>query len=224
MGQIETFEALGKPARAYMTGTAAAGRPGVVVLHPWWGLNDDVIAYTERLAAAGFVVSAPDLFDGEVASTIEDAERLSSAGDGAVESLNALVLASTDRLSGRFGTASKLAALGFSFGAHWAMWAPTERDRLLASVVYYGSTGGGVLERSTVPVLGHFAETDPYETDEGVAEFEATLRSAGRDVTIHRYPETGHWFAEPSQDAYRPEAADLAFDRTVSFLREHLGA
>jgi carboxymethylenebutenolidase len=224
MGQFETFEALGKPARAYITGSAVAGTPGVVVLHPWWGLNDDVIAYAERLAASGFAVAAPDLFDGEVASTIEDAERLSSAGDAAVESLNALVLASTDRLSERLGAAAKLAGLGFSFGAHWAMWAPTERDRLLASVVYYGSTGGGVLGRSSVPVLGHFAESDPYETNEGVSEFEDALRSAGRDVTIHRYPGTGHWFAEPSQDAYRPEAADLAFDRTVSFLRERLGA
>jgi carboxymethylenebutenolidase len=220
MGQFSTFEALGKPAREYLAGETGAA--GIVVLHPWWGLNDDVVAYADRLAGAGFAVAAPDLFGGQVASTIEDAERLSSAGDAAVESLNAIVLASVDRLSVRLGRTSKLATLGFSFGAHWAMWAPTERDRLLASVVYYGSTGGGVLKRSTAPVLGHFAETDPYETDEGIAEFEQTLRSAGRDVTIHRYPGTGHWFAEPSQDAYRAEAADLAFERTVAFLREHV--
>ena len=118
--------------------------------------------------------------------------------------------------------AARLAALGFSFGAAWAMWSPAERDRLVASVVYYGSLSGPSLARSSVPVLGHFAETDPYETDEGIAEFEATLRSAGRDVVIHRYPGTGHWFAEPSRDAYRPEAADLAFERTVAFLRRHL--
>jgi carboxymethylenebutenolidase len=224
MGQFETFEALGKPARQYVAGDRAAGAPGVVVLHPWWGLNKDVTAYADRLAAAGFVVAAPDLFDGQVASTIEDAERLSSAGDDAVESLNAIVLASVDRLADRLAPPSKLATLGFSFGAHWAMWAPTERDRVVASVVYYGSTSGGVLNRSTAPVLGHFAEFDPYETDEGIAEFEEALRSAGRDVTIHRYPDTGHWFAEPSQDAYRPEAADLAFERTMTFLRECLSA
>jgi carboxymethylenebutenolidase len=218
MGQFSTFEALGRPAREYVASNPGSDAAGVVVLHPWWGLNDDVIAYADRLAAAGFAVVAPDLFDGQVASTIEDAERLASSGDASLEALNAIVLASIDRLAVRLGPASKLAALGFSFGAHWAMWAPTERDRVLASVVYYGSTGGGVLKRSTAPVLGHFAETDPYETEEGVAEFEATLRSAGREVTIHRYPGTGHWFAEPSQDAYRPEAADLAFNRTVEFL------
>jgi len=104
------------------------------------------------------------------------------------------------------------------------MWTPTERDQVAASVVYYGTTGGPFLARSSAPVLGHFAADDPFETEEGVAEFEETLRSAGRDVTIHRYPGTGHWFAEPSRDAYRPEAVDLAFERPVDFLRKQLGS
>ncbi|HYM82609.1 MAG TPA: dienelactone hydrolase family protein, partial [Candidatus Dormibacteraeota bacterium] len=69
-----------------------------------------------------------------------------------------------------------------------------------------------------------FAESDPYESDEDVRAFEASLRAARRDVTIHRYPATGHWFAEPSRDAYRPDAAELAFERTVAFLRRHLGS
>ena len=84
--------------------------------------------------------------------------------------------------------------------------------------------GQPVLSRASVPVLGHFAEDDPYETDETVTAFEQGLRDAGRDVTIHRYPETGHWFAEPSRDAYRRNAANLAFERTEAFLRRHLEA
>ena len=63
-----------------------------------------------------------------------------------------------------------------------------------------------------------FAQDDPYETAETVSAFEEGLRDAGREATIHRYPGTGHWFAEPSRDAYRAEAADLAFERTVAFL------
>jgi carboxymethylenebutenolidase len=204
----------------YVAGDVRPGSPGVVVLHPWWGLNNDIVAFVDRLAQAGFAVVAPDLFGGQVASTVEEAERLVGVADEAA--VDAIVLGAVDRLADRLGPTSKLAALGFSFGAHWAMWSPTERDRLAASVVYDGSTGGSVLTSSSVPVLGHFAETDPFETDEGVAAFEETLRSAGRDVVIHRYPGTGHWFAEPSRDAYRPEAADLAFERTVDFLREHL--
>ena len=197
-----------------------AVNPGVAVFHAWWGLNDDVVAFADRLAGAGFAVIAPDLFGGEVATTIEGAERLARGADEAAG--DAIARAASDVLMDRLGQTSKLGAIGFSFGAHWAIWSPTERDRMGASVVYYGTTGGPVIEGAKVPVLGHFAETDPFETDEGVAEFADAVRSAGRDVVIHRYPGTGHWFAEPSRDAYRPEAADLAFERTVAFLREHL--
>jgi carboxymethylenebutenolidase len=216
----------GKKARLYVAGHFAAGAPGVAVLHAWWGLNDDVIAYVDRLAEAGFAVVAPDMFNGAVASTIEEAERLSGASespetDPPVESI---ALAAVDDLAARVGPTSRLAVLGFSFGAAYATLIPAERDRLVASVVYYGVYTGPHIEASRAAFLGHFAEVDQFESDEGIAELEASLRSAGREVTIHRYPGTGHWFAEPSRDAYRAEAADLAFERTVTFLREHLTA
>jgi carboxymethylenebutenolidase len=221
MGRFQTIEADGTTTRLYAAGDVGLGVPGVVVFHPWWGLNADVLAYAERLAGVGFAVVAPDLFGGQVASTIEDADRLSGEADEAA--IDAIVLGAVDLLADRLGPAAKLAALGFSFGAAWAMWSPAQRDRLVASVVYYGSIAGPSLTRASVPVLGHFAEADPYEPDEAIAAFEATLRSAGRDVVIHRYQGTGHWFAEPSRDAYRPVAADLAFERTVAFLGRHLG-
>ena len=85
---------------------------------------------------------------------------------------------------------------------------PAERERLVASVVYYGVYTGPHIEQSSAAVQGHFAESDQFESDEGIAELEDSLRSAGREVTIFRYPGTGHWFAEPSRDAYRAEAAD----------------
>lgn len=219
MGEFSTIEAGTSGQRLY---TAGAEGPGVLVLHPWWGLNDDVVAYADRLAGAGFVVAAPDMFEGQVATTIGEAERLAHAADE--NAVNAIVLAALDRLIELAGPSTPLAALGFSFGAHWAMWSPTQRDRVVASVVYYGTTDGPVLARASVPVLGHFAEDDPYETAEWVAEFEETLRAAGRDVLLHRYPGTGHWFAEPSRDAYRPDAAELAFARTGEFLATHLGS
>jgi len=220
MGTFETIETGGGASRLYVPGATTSGSPGVVVFHAWWGLNDDVVAYADRLADAGFAVAAPDLFGGQLATTIEEAERLAGAAEEAT--VDAIALAAVDHLADRLGPTSRLAALGFSFGAAWAISTPTERDRLAASVVYYGTYTGSILNRAGVPVLGHFAETDPYETGEGVAEFEEGLRSAGRDVVIHQYPGTGHWFAEPSRDAYVVQAADLAFDRTVAFLRREL--
>jgi carboxymethylenebutenolidase len=102
------------------------------------------------------------------------------------------------------------------------MWCAAQRPAVAGSVVYYGSMRGPSLTRASVPVLGHFAESDPYEPDDAVLAFERALGDAGRRAVIHRYPGTGHWFAEPSKEAYRPEAAELAFERTVAFLRQHL--
>jgi carboxymethylenebutenolidase len=218
MGEFTTIESDGGSWSVYEAGSGSAG---VLVLHPWWGLNADVVAYADRLADAGFAVSAPDMFDGQVATTIEGAETLARGADE--DTINGIVLATLDRLATRVGPDARLAVLGFSFGAHWTMWIPTQRDRVVASILYYGTTDGPHLQATKVPVLGHFAEDDPFESAEWVAEFEGILRAAGRDVVFHRYPDTGHWFAEPSRDAYRPEAAELAFERTVAFLRAQLG-
>jgi carboxymethylenebutenolidase len=208
----------GSRARLYLAGVET-GCPGVVVLHPWWGLNEDVIAYADRLAGAGFAVVAPDLYDGAVETTIEGAESRSDSLDQATT--GAITLAAVDFLGERLGPGAQLATLGFSMGAAWALWAPAKRTSLAATAVYYGSMTGPSIAAGRVPVLGHFAESDPYETDEGVAAFEKALLDAGRRATIHRYPGTGHWFAEPSRkDAYAAGAAELAFERTVAFLRE----
>lgn len=210
-------------------GEAAEGRAptdarrsaGVIVLHPWWGLNDDVVRYADRLATAGFATTAPDLYAGEVATTIPEAEGLSDSLDE--DLADAFVLAALDWLLGRIGDPfARIGAVGFSMGGAWALWLPAQRSEVAASVVYYGSIEGPSLSRARTPVLGHFAETDPYESEDGLAAFERTLRTARRDVEVHRYPGTGHWFAEPSKDAYVGDCADLAFDRTVEFLRREL--
>jgi carboxymethylenebutenolidase len=207
-------------ARAY-TKVPDGARAGVVVLHAWWGLNDDVMTYANRLAKAGYAVIAPDMFGGQVATERDDAERLAKESDaGGAE---AVALAAVDQLAERLGPGHKLAVVGFSFGAAYALWAPSERDRIVASVAYYGTYTGDFLAESKASVLGHFAENDEFEPEEGIRELEQMLADAGREVTIHRYPGTGHWFAEPSRDAYDAEAAELAFDRTIDFLERTLG-
>jgi carboxymethylenebutenolidase len=219
MAGLERIQVGDSSVRAYVQIPDGA-RAGVVVLHAWWGLNDDVIAYADRLVAEGFGVVAPDMLDDKVATEIEAADRLSGTMDE--EAGKAITRSAVDVLTDRLEPGARVAALGFSFGAAWAIWAPIERDRVVATVVYYGTWTGSVLDKATVPVLGHFAEDDPYETAETVDEFEKGLSDAGREATVHRYPGTGHWFAEPSRDAYRPDAAQLAFERTVAFLRRCL--
>ena len=153
----------------------------MVVCHPWWGLNEDVAAYCDRLATSGLVAVAPDLYAGPVATTIEEADRLSESFDETAA--DAIALAAIDRLAERLGPEGRLATVGFSMGVAWSMWSPAQRAGFVASVVYYGTIEGPSLSRASVPVLAHCAETDPYESAEAVAKFEATLKSAGRNVT-----------------------------------------
>jgi carboxymethylenebutenolidase len=202
---------------AYAAGDSEFDAPGVALFHPWWGLNEDVKAFADRLAHAGFFVLAPDMFGGEVATEIAEAERLASSTDEATaDSIAGVAL---DRLASRSTGPGRIGTVGFSFGAHWSVWSSGHSDRVAASVVYYGTTGGPVLSAGMAPILGNFAEDDPFEDAAGVAAFAAGLRGVGRGVTTYIYAGTGHWFAEPSRDAYRPEAADHAFERTVAFLR-----
>lgn len=217
MNTMETIAVGDGTVSAYIAGPSGPGAPGVVLLHAWWGLDEDVRAFADRLAGEGFAVLAPDFFAGRVATTVEGAEALATGMD---EDLgDAVALGAADALAARLGDGARIGAVGFSFGAAWALWLPSRRPNVSASVVYYGSMTGPSLARATAPVLGHFAEADPFESDETIAEMEGELRAAGRAVTIHRYPGTGHWFAEPSKRAYVPEAAELAFERTVAFLR-----
>ena len=217
MPDFEQLTAGESNARAFVRVPDGA-RAGVVVLHAWWGLNNDVLAYADRLAEAGYAVVAPDMFSGQVATEIEDAERLSREGD---EGADVIAFAAVDRLAERLGPGAPLAVLGFSFGAAYAILAPSERDRLVASVV-----DPGIYRRLPRAVEGRvprpLRRARHIQSEEDVKALEEGLREAGREFTIHRYPGVGHWFAEPSRDAYQAEAADLAFERTVAFLRKRL--
>jgi carboxymethylenebutenolidase len=219
MPDLETIPVGDSTARAHIRISPGASA-GVLVLHPWWGLNEDVIAYADRLAEAGFAVLAPDLFLGRIATEPDEAEKLAGEGDTTAEPI---ALAAADVLADRLGPDARLGVLGFSFGAAYALLLPSRRPRLDATVAYYGTYWGDFLKESRAPVLGHFAEHDLFEPAESVDELRNALIGAGREATFHTYPNTGHWFAEPSRDAYRPEAAELAFKRTVEFLRKALG-
>lgn len=193
----------------------------VLVLHAWWGLNDTIRAFCTRLADSGFVAFAPDLYHGKVADDVADAERLGSALDANHVQAKAEIAQAATFLHERAGQVDRsLAVIGFSLGAYYALdLSVAEPERIRSVVVFYG-TGGGDFSRSKAAYLGHFAELDQFEPPANVDGLEAALRNAGRPVTFHRYPGTGHWFFEPDRtQAFNPAAASLAWERTLAFLR-----
>ena len=211
-------------ARGYLARPQSGDGPGVLVLHAWWGLNDTIRSVCMRLAEAGFVAFAPDLYHGKVADTIADAEALGQALDANHLQAKAEIADATRFLSQRAGQADRgLAVIGFSLGAYYALdLAAAEPEHIRSVVLFYG-TGGGDFSSSQAAYLGHFAENDPYEPQSNIDELEQSLRRAGRPVTFYRYNGTGHWFFEADRsDAYNPAAASLAWERTLTFVRNSL--
>lgn len=200
--------------------SAGKGSP-VLVLHAWWGLNESMKAFCTRLAECGFVAFAPDLYDGKVADTIAGAKALCRNVDSNESHAKADIADAVVFLNERAGQPdSGLAVIGFSMGAYYALELAAADPEHIRSVVLFYGTGGGDFSRSRAAYLGHFAEDDEYEPQSSVDELEESLRDAGRPVTFHRYSGTGHWFFEPDRsDAYNQEAASLAWDRTLAFLR-----
>ena len=198
---------------------AGSSGPGVILLHPWWGLTWDITEMADRLGGEGFRVIAPDLFEGRTADTPEEAEKLVTLADPKWERL----LSDAERAVGHLKAqgVQRVAAVGLSFGAAYAVLLAT-RGRVDAAVLYYGTAGLEEEDRLPLPVLGHFADDDPYEPDGGEAFFQV-LQRVGASTEHHRYPGTYHWFAEPSNSHYQREAAEAAWVRTASFLHRTLG-
>ncbi len=193
--------------------------PGVLLLHAWWGLNDTMKQYARDLAGSGFVVLAPDLYDGKIAETIPEAETLSGALDERHLEAKATIERAVAHLVERSGQ-ERVAVVGFSLGGYYALHlAGSDPDRVHAVVLYYGC-GDPMAETSKATYLGHFAENDPFEPSENVEFVRSHLEQAGRPVSFHQYDGVGHWFAEPDrEDAYDPQAAGLAWTRTLDFLK-----
>ncbi|MBK8023244.1 MAG: dienelactone hydrolase family protein [Chloroflexi bacterium] len=197
-----------------------SGRP-VLVLHAWWGLNDTLKAFCDRLADAGFIAFAPDLYQGRITDTIDGADALAGELFGRVDEARAAVeQAATFLVERADGSGGGLGVVGFSLGAFFALdLSAAVPDQVHSVVVYYG-TRPGDYSAAQAAYLGHYAENDPFEARADVDALEDALRQAGRPVTFHHYAGTGHWFAEPDRvDAYNRQAADLAWDRTLAFLR-----
>jgi carboxymethylenebutenolidase len=198
--------------------------PGVLVLHAWWGLNDTIKAFCTNLAESGFVAFAPDLYHGNVADNIADAETLGTALDANHLQAKAEIAEATMFLSERAAEAGDgLAVIGFSLGAYYALdLAAADPEHIRTVVIFYG-TGPADHSKSRAAYLGHFAENDEFEPQSNVDELEESLKRAGRPVTFYRYSGTGHWFFEPDRtQAFNQAAADLAWERTLAFLREYL--
>lgn len=216
---------LNQPPGYLATANSTNGNP-VLVLHPWWGLNQTIKDFCNRLAGEGFTVFAPDLYHGEVVDTIPAAEEKAGKIFANLDQYQAEVRTAASYLKEQAGPGTPdLAVVGFSLGAFFALeLSASAPDKVNKVVVFYGARPGDY-RTSQAQYLGHFAENDDQEPIEGVRELEANLKAANRPTTFYVYENTGHWFFEPDRtDAYDEAASELAWQRTLDFLNRSTSA
>jgi carboxymethylenebutenolidase len=197
--------------------------PGVLLVHAWWGLNDFFKSLATRFAEAGFVTLAPDYYKGQVTDTVERAKALRAKMDR--KNTEKLLSKAIDFLSAHPAVQGKrIGVVGFSLGARLALALARSRAEAIGAVVIFYGVAGGTFTKSKIPVQGHFAENDEWGAGlEAVRKLRDELVIGEGKVDFNTYPETTHWFFEENvTKAYNAQAAELAFNRTVMFLREWL--
>jgi carboxymethylenebutenolidase len=210
--------------RGYLARPAGTPRAGLVVIHEWWGLNDNIREMSNRLAAEGYLALAVDLYEGNVAGEPAEARALMQAlmrdEDRAARHLQAAL-----RWLENDGGVAQVGSIGWCLGGamslRLALLMPEELD---AAVIYYGRlvTDPAELAPLRMPILGIFGGQDRGIPVESVREFEMALQALGKTHEIVIYEDADHAFANPSGTRYQPEAAADAWQRTLAFLDAHL--
>lgn len=222
MGQMTRLQAAAGDTDTYLAPAQPSPGPPVLLLHTWWGLNEVMRDLADRLAGDGFTVMAPDLFDGKVLTTIEDAEAYTTAierGGGRPGGLN------PDRIMGRVAATldhllahpdvrgDRAGIVAASFGGWYGSEVASQRSDVAAFVSIYSDVYEGP---GGAAYLGHFAEDDQF-VDLPPADTQLPAGSAA-----HIYPGMKHWFTESDRPEYDEKAAELMYSRTVEFLRANL--
>ncbi|XXX74800.1 dienelactone hydrolase family protein [Sorangium sp. So ce134] len=218
----QTVDVAGTKAYLSLPRDAKPPIPGLVVIHEWWGLNEHIKHWTDRLAEDGYAALAVDMYGGKVATTPDDAMAAMKAVDEAkgLEVVRAAhrFLSTDARVS-----AQRTGSIGWCFGGAWSLKLALNEPELDAAVIYYGRlvTDPAQLKAIKAPVLGVFGNKDKGIPPEVVNEFDKALHDAGVEHQVLRY-DADHAFANPSGERYDTKAAADAWEKVRQFLAAKL--
>lgn len=213
-GTVKAYVA--KPARG------VARHPAVLVVHENRGLNPHIEDVTRRLALEGFVAMAPDALTplGGYPGDEDRARSLFAQLDQTKTRQD--FIAATAALKARPDSNGSVGVVGFCYGGGIAHLLATEVPDLAAAVPFYGNhPPAEAAARVKAPLLIHFAAVDE-RINAGWPAYEAALKAAGVPYTAHQYAGTQHGFHNDTTPRFDASAADLAWQRTLGFFRQHL--
>lgn len=198
--------------------------PAVILIHEWWGLNDQIKAVAAELAAMGYLALAVDLYGGKVAKTPDEAKAF--MGDLDPEIAKETMVGWVDYLKKHERSNGKIATLGWCFGGGWSLNTSIATP-VDATIIYYGNVAktANDLKALKGPVLGQFGKLDKNINQAMVSGFEQEMEKAGKkdSLTVYWY-EADHAFANPTGARYDEANAKLAWERTTEFLKKNLAS
>jgi carboxymethylenebutenolidase len=218
------YPAGGGAARGYLVEEAGAvSRPALILIQEWWGLNDHIKDIARRFAEEGYVVLAPDLYDGAKTKDPEEAGKLMQGLDPgvALEKLNAAV----EHLKGLPEVdPEKIGVTGFCMGGSYALLLACHNKSVKASAPFYGDVPAeSDLKNLSAPVLFIGAENDFWITQDKMARLEEGLKKYDKEGEVKVYKGVGHaFFNDTRPDAYDKDAAEDAWKRVTGFFETHL--
>lgn len=198
--------------------------PAIIAIHEWWGLNDWVKEEAQKFAAEGYVVLAPDLYRGKVATSPDDAHILmrglpDDRGLRDLEAAYSYLSSRSDVDSGKIGS------IGWCMGGGWSLKLAVDQPKLAACVVNYGMlpTDPATIAKIKAPVMGNFGADDQGIPPSAVNAFESSMKAASKTTDIKVYSGAGHAFENPNnKNGYRPEATADANKRITAFFAKYL--
>jgi carboxymethylenebutenolidase len=214
-------------APGYLAVPAGEHGPATIVLQEWWGLDEHIRSLCDRLAAEGFYALAPDLYRGETTTQPSEAQQKMMAMS--MDQVEQDMCGAADYLAAQPGFEGPgVGAVGFCLGGGLAVWAAATCPNIAAAVTFYYVMPHGKPDFSAIrgPVLGHFGTADEFIPVEDANKLESELRDAGVDTTFYYYEGAGHAFVNDTNrlGTHDPELAQLAWGRTVDFLRSALAS
>ncbi len=208
----------------YLAIPATGQGAGVIVLQEWWGLVPHIQDVADRLAAAGYVALAPDLYEGESTTSPDEAGRKMMALN-MEKTARSLEQAIAFLLNHEAVTSQQIGVVGFCMGGQLALLTATLSDHIGATVDFYGIHPHIQPDFSQLssPILGLFGGQDALVPVESVEKLVAGVKSAGGAIDPHIYPDAGHaFFNDTRPEAYNAQAAKDAWNKTLAFFQTHL--
>jgi carboxymethylenebutenolidase len=202
--------------------------PAVIMIHEWWGVNQNIKDMANLLAKQGFVVLAADLYHGKVADNPKQAMELVQIARNNQNNSIANLQGAVKYLSLAPNVDStKIISLGWCFGGGQSLQLAlnSQEHPLAATILYYGTplvTDKQSLSKIKWPLLGIFGDKDEAIPIGEINQFRTALNQSGITNEIHIYNGVGHAFANPSGDNYAPKETSDAWQNTLSFLKKYV--